>query len=85
MTTTTVRTLVDTERVPPLSLPPAGPLVGRSDDLDALTGAVGLTQGRPAATAVLLSGDAGVGKTRLLGELTALAPVSYTHLRAHET
>jgi tetratricopeptide (TPR) repeat protein len=71
VTATAVSTLVDTERVPPLSLPPAGPLVGRADDLEALAGAVGISAGSPASTAVLLSGDAGVGKTRLLGELVA--------------
>jgi DNA-binding CsgD family transcriptional regulator len=70
---TAVGTLDDTERVPPLSLPSAGPLVGRADDLDALAGTVGLAAGTPAATAVLLSGDAGVGKTRLLGELVVEA------------
>jgi DNA-binding CsgD family transcriptional regulator/tetratricopeptide (TPR) repeat protein len=60
---------VDNGRVPPLSLPPQGLLVGRADDLAALAGAVGLPTGTPTSTAVLLSGDAGVGKTRLLGEL----------------
>ena len=55
--------------VPPLSLPSSGALVGRADDLAALSAAVGLQAGVPASTAVLLSGDAGVGKTRLLVEL----------------
>jgi hypothetical protein len=56
-----------------------GPLVGRAAELDRLAGLVGLTT--PSSTtpsgaaeagpesAVLLSGDAGVGKTRLLAEL----------------
>jgi DNA-binding CsgD family transcriptional regulator len=56
-------------------MPPAtdinGPLVGRAEELDRLAGLVGL--GTPAGDirpgAVLLAGDAGVGKTRLLAEL----------------
>jgi DNA-binding CsgD family transcriptional regulator/tetratricopeptide (TPR) repeat protein len=56
-----------------------GPLVGRADELDRLSELVGLVRpasgrGRARATvqpvgAVLLAGDAGVGKTRLLAEL----------------
>ena len=51
-----------------------GPLVGRAAELDRLAGLVGLShpsgdgQSGP-ESAVLLSGDAGVGKTRLLAEL----------------
>ncbi len=50
-----------------------GPLVGRAAELDRLAGLVGLSS-TPGATptpegAVLLAGDAGVGKTRLLAEL----------------
>ncbi|HSE55962.1 MAG TPA: AAA family ATPase [Nocardioidaceae bacterium] len=44
------------------------PLVGRNDELEELTRLVGLTPGGGAGV-VLLSGDAGVGKTRLLTEL----------------
>src|SRR6266496_1598207 len=45
------------------------PLVGRADELGRLTEALDRARsGRPAA--VLLAGDAGVGKTRLLRELT---------------
>jgi DNA-binding CsgD family transcriptional regulator len=45
------------------------PLVGRADELGRLTAALDRARaGRPAA--VLLAGDAGVGKTRLLRELT---------------
>ena len=44
------------------------PLVGRDDELDQLAGLVGI--GATAVScAVLLAGDAGVGKTRLLSEL----------------
>ena len=54
-------------------VPPAGdprsPLVGRASELDRLAGLVGVGANAIGATAVLLSGDAGVGKTRLLAEL----------------
>ncbi|HYJ77100.1 MAG TPA: ATP-binding protein, partial [Actinomycetes bacterium] len=50
-----------------------GPLVGRADELDRLVGLVGVGAADETADvgsgAVLLSGDAGVGKTRLLAEL----------------
>ncbi|MGZ4639239.1 MAG: ATP-binding protein, partial [Actinomycetes bacterium] len=50
------------------------PLVGRADELDRLRGLVGLgapgtPPARTAGGVVLLAGDAGVGKTRLLAEL----------------
>ena len=48
------------------------PLVGRAEELTRLTAAVERARtGRPAA--VLLAGDAGVGKTRLLAELCGRA------------
>ena len=57
-------------------VPPAdvrGPLVGRATELERLVGLVGVSDGAAAAdvgqSAVLLAGDAGVGKTRLLAEL----------------
>ncbi len=51
----------------PVELATSGPLIGRADELDRLAAMAGIDQAEPAA--VLLSGDAGVGKTRLLGEL----------------
>ncbi len=55
----------------PDSPPSARTLVGRVDELAALEQLVGLDPppGSAPARAVLLAGDAGVGKTRLLGEL----------------
>jgi len=44
------------------------PILGRDSELELLTELVGL-RGEPGAGAVLVSGDAGVGKTRLLREL----------------
>jgi len=50
--------------------PPSGrPLVGRRDELAHLCSLVGIGSASPAGAAVLLGGDAGVGKTRLLTEL----------------
>ena len=52
------------------SEPPAhGPLIGRADTLARLVGVVGVGAPEPGYAAVLLAGDAGVGKTRLLAEL----------------
>ncbi len=51
----------------------ASPLFGRTDDLSRLVSAVGLSAAEPTGSAVLVSGDAGVGKTRLLTELARLA------------
>lgn len=51
------------------------PLVGRDGELDELAGLVGLATGSARAV-VLLSGDAGVGKTRLLTELRGRAEAS---------
>jgi len=70
---TTVVPLRDDGWVPPISVPSSGALVGRADDLAALAVAVGVPSGLPSSTAVLLAGDAGVGKTRLLAELVARA------------
>ncbi|MEN3357194.1 MAG: hypothetical protein V7637_1176 [Mycobacteriales bacterium] len=51
------------------------PLVGRADEFSRLTAALGRAQaGEPAA--VLLAGDAGIGKTRLLTELASWAASS---------
>jgi len=52
------------------------PILGRADELAQLTRHLGLAEARPPGSgqaAVLLGGDAGVGKTRLLIELTAQA------------
>lgn len=57
--------------MPPLDAPPR-PLVGRGDELARLESLLGL-RGPRTADAVLLAGDAGVGKTRLLTELAAHA------------
>ncbi len=54
--------------VPP-EFPTPGPLIGRATDLDRLAGLVGLGSDQAGNAAVLLSGDAGVGKTRLLAVL----------------
>ncbi len=62
--------------VPGSGAPPDryGPLVGRATELDRLAGLVGLPDaGAERESAVLLSGDAGVGKTRLLAELRGRA------------
>lgn len=48
------------------------PLVGRTNELTSLLTAVGI-EGPPSHGAVLLSGDAGIGKTRLLRELATRA------------
>ena len=51
---------------------PAEPLVGREPELERLLAATGVTEPE-ARGGVLLSGDAGIGKTRLLRELAARA------------
>jgi len=58
--------------VQPDSAAPTRPLVGRTRELDELTALLGIA-GDPSAQAVLLAGDAGVGKTRLLAELRDIA------------
>ena len=59
------------------------PLVGRADEFSRLTAALDRAQaGEPAA--VLLSGDAGIGKTRLLTELASWAAAAgFTVLVGH--
>ncbi len=55
------------------------PLVGREAELAALLGAAGVA-GESSARAVLVAGDAGIGKTRLLRELTARAVAAGHHV-----
>ncbi|MDQ1602494.1 MAG: hypothetical protein QOE01_339, partial [Actinomycetota bacterium] len=66
---------------------PRGPLVGRATELARLAAAVGLDDprsDRDLPGAVLVSGDAGVGKTRLLGELaTEAEKLGYRVLVGH--
>ena len=50
----------------------AAPILGRDRELAHLAEQIGL-EGEPRSRAVLLAGDAGVGKTRVLGELIARA------------
>ncbi len=57
----------------PLDPPPTTPLVGRAAEIDRLIGLVGIGEPDPAAGFVLLAGDAGIGKTRLLAALRANA------------
>ena len=59
------------------------PLVGRTRELDQLTTAAGIGTD-PVSAAVVLGGDAGVGKTRLLSELAERArTVGWTVLVGH--
>jgi DNA-binding CsgD family transcriptional regulator/tetratricopeptide (TPR) repeat protein len=50
---------------------PATPLIGRSAELERLLSLIGLGPSERPSTAVLVGGDAGVGKTRLITELIA--------------
>lgn len=53
--------------------PSTGPLIGRADELERLVGLVGVGEAEPRPGTVLLSGDAGIGKSRLLASLGARA------------
>nr|MBA2560389.1 AAA family ATPase [Propionibacteriales bacterium] len=55
----------------PLESASIRPLVGRSEEIDQLAELLGLGAPVPASGAVLIAGDAGVGKSRLLAELRA--------------
>ncbi len=57
----------------PTEFPRSAPLVGRVADLRLLAGILGIEPADPGNAVVLLAGDAGVGKTRLLTELTGRA------------
>jgi DNA-binding CsgD family transcriptional regulator/tetratricopeptide (TPR) repeat protein len=50
---------------------PSTPLIGRSVELERLSSLIGLGTSERPSTAVLVGGDAGVGKTRLIAELIA--------------
>jgi len=52
---------------------PAVPLVGRSHELSLLTGAVATSASRSRASLMLVSGEAGVGKSRLSSEVASWA------------
>jgi DNA-binding CsgD family transcriptional regulator/tetratricopeptide (TPR) repeat protein len=66
----------------PLQL--SAPLVGRDRELDELVDTLGLAAGAPRRSAVLVAGDAGVGKTRLLAELVDRARrAGWRHLVGH--
>ena len=56
------------------------PLVGRDDELERLDSSHGTTCSRGAGQVLLVLGDAGIGKTRLLAELRGLAGDSVTWL-----
>ncbi len=57
----------------PLDLPVSNPIIGRTNELERLAALTGLDETSPPASAVLLSGDAGIGKTRLLAAVRARA------------
>src|SRR5512134_3507855 len=57
----------------PLDAPAGGLFVGRDDDCERLSRLLGLGPGEGRTGMVVLSGDAGIGKTRLLTELAARA------------
>ncbi|MFN7975875.1 MAG: AAA family ATPase [Acidobacteriota bacterium] len=58
---------------PPLPTPVATTLVGRGREIDALEDVVGGIGARASNAVLQISGDPGIGKTRLLGELAAIA------------
>ena len=53
--------------------PPAGPLVGRADELATVIGAIDDCRATGHGSTVLVEGEAGIGKSRLLGEAEAAA------------
>ena len=66
--------------VVPADPPPLYPLVGRADELAELLGLVGLLDDVQQPSAVVVSGDAGVGKSRLVAELRAHAADAGWHV-----
>ena len=65
--------LLATMGVVSLDLPVAAPLIGRARDLDRLAVLAGIDRADPRPGVVLVSGDAGIGKTRLVTALRARA------------
>ncbi|HEY5820520.1 MAG TPA: AAA family ATPase [Propionibacteriaceae bacterium] len=61
------------------TLPVTAPLTGRDTELEALTEAAGVT-GAPRPGMVLVSGDAGIGKSRLLAALAERADAAGWHV-----
>jgi DNA-binding CsgD family transcriptional regulator/tetratricopeptide (TPR) repeat protein len=59
---------------------PTTPLVGRVDELRELTQLIGLSDGGTAGGVVLVGGDAGAGKSRLVGEVAHDATTTGWHL-----
>ncbi|MEP6463712.1 MAG: AAA family ATPase [Frankiaceae bacterium] len=57
----------------PTEFPVSAPLIGRAADLGLLARVLGVDPPDPGNAVVLLAGDAGVGKTRLLAELSRQA------------
>jgi len=57
----------------PLDLPGTVPLIGRDGELDRLASLAGVDASEARPAAVLVSGDAGIGKTRLLSALRSRA------------